>query len=199
MPKTVIPDAGLWGDIAGQFNGMFDELYDSAYAIEQVFTDFTTQSGAPIDTPKNVLFGAGLTSPNGIVSVDADGTFTQLKSGPLFVKQRVRLGRTGASGTSVSFFWAEISLDGGLNWVVIGTSVSLELTNANESKIFFDFSPINFPAGTKFRARWARSSTGSDFGQLQSATPSALLTSAGVPAAPTAQFTVYTLNSHTYV
>lgn len=199
MAKTTIPDAGLWSSIAGQLNGMFDELYMPGYTIENVFTDTTTQSGAPIDTPKTVLFGTGSTSPNGIVSVDASGVFTQLKGGPLLVKQRVRLGRTGASGTSIAFFWAEVSLDGGSTWVVVGTSVSLELTSASETKVFFDFSPINFPAGTKFRARWARSSTGSDFGQLQPATPSAALQALGAPIAPTAQFTIYTLDSYTYV
>lgn len=199
MPKTTIPESGLWSSISGQLNGMFDDLFLPGWSTENVFVDYTTQSGAPIDTPKTVLFGSGSTSPNGIVSVDANGVFTQLKSGPLAVKQRARLGRTGASGTSIAFFWAEISLNGGVTWATLGSAVSLELTSAAESKYFFDFSLINLPAGTKFRAQWARSSTGSDFGQLQAAAPSAALTAQGVPQAPSAQFTVYTQDSHTYV
>lgn len=36
------------------------------FTTEAVFTDFTTQSGSPVDTPRQVKYGVAGTSVNGI-------------------------------------------------------------------------------------------------------------------------------------
>lgn len=171
----------------------------TGWTIEDSFTDFTMQTGAPVDTPKTVKYGAAKTSPSGIVSVDASGIFTFNKTAALFAKSRIRAGRTGASGYSSIFFWAEISSDGGATWQVFGNSIDVQLTNSQESELFFDISAVIFPAGLKFRSRFARSSTGDDSGDLRTSAPSALLTTYGVPIAPSAQISIYRSTTYPYV
>lgn len=173
-------------------------LRRTGWTIEDSFTDFTTQSGSPVDTPVVVKYGAPKTSPNGIVSVDANGIFTFHKTATLFAKSRIRAGRTGAAGYSSIFFWAEISVDGGNTWQIFGNSIDVRLNNSEESDLFFDISAIVFPAGIKFRSMFARSSTGDDSGDLRSSTPSAALQSYGVPIAPSAQISIYRSTTYPY-
>lgn len=166
--------------------------------LEASFTDTTTQSGAPIDTPKQVKYGPALTSPSGIVSIDTLGTLTVLKTGPLFVKSRLRAGRTGASGISSIFFWVEISLDGGAVWNIFGNSIDIRLDNSTESDVFFDFSTLFLDKGIKLRSMFARSSTGDNSGDLIPSTPSAALQAYGVPIAPSAQISIYRSRDYLY-
>lgn len=166
---------------------------------EANFVDFTTQAGTATDTPRSVKYGAGQTSTNGIVNINADGTLTVLKGGPLQIKSRIRTGRTGGSGISHLFFWAEISVDGGSSYAIFGNSVMIPLDTANDSLVFLDIANGVFPAGVKLRSMFSRSSTGNDSGDLVPASPSAALQSAGVTAAPSAQLTVYRYLDQTYV
>lgn len=166
--------------------------------LEASFTDTTTQSGAPIDTPKQVKYGPALTSPSGIVSIDTLGTLTVLKTGPLFVKSRLRAGRTGASGISSIFFWVEIGLDGGAVWNIFGNSIDIRLDNSTESDVFFDFSTLFLDKGIKLRSMFARSSTGDNSGDLIPSTPSAALQAYGVPIAPSAQISIYRSRDYLY-
>lgn len=174
------------------------ELYSTGWTIEDSFTDFTLQVGSPIDTPKVVKYGNPKTSPNGIVSVDADGIFTFEKTAALFAKSRIRAGRSGASGFSSIFFWAEISVDGGVTWQVFGNSIDVQLNSSQESELFFDISAVIFPAGLKFRSMFARSSTGDNSGDLRPSTPSSALTAYGVPVAPSAQISIYRSTTFPY-
>lgn len=174
-------------------------LESTGWTIEDSFTDFTFQSGSPVDVPKTVRYGNAKTSPNGIVSVDNNGIFTFLKSAALFAKSRIRAGRAGASGYSSIFFWAEISVDNGATWQVFGNSIDVHLNNAQESELFFDISAVIFPAGLKFRSRFSRSSTGDDSGDLMISTPSTALSSYGVPVAPSAQISIYRSTTYPYV
>jgi hypothetical protein len=166
-------------------------LYDS-------FVDQTTQSGSPIDTPKQVKYGAARTSPGGLLSVDANGTLTILKGGPFLFKSRLRAARSGASGTSSLFFWVELSSNGGASWQILGNTIEIRLENANQQDVFFDFSSLTLPTGIKLRSMFARSSTGSDFGDLVPSIPSAALQAYGLTPAPSAQLSVYTNNDFYY-
>lgn len=173
-------------------------LNNHGFTTEAVFTDFTTQSGSPIDVPKQVKYGVANTSPNGIISVDTAGNVTILKSGPMFIKSRIRIGRTGASGYSDVFVWVEVSINGGASWAVFGNSVDVRLNNASEVEVFFDMSPVALPVGTILRSMFARSSTGDNSGDLVPASPSTTLATYGVPVAPSAQLTVYRSVSYNY-
>lgn len=176
-----------------------DNLTSTGWTIEDSFTDFTMQSGAPVDTPITVKYGPAKTSTSGIVTVDANGIFTFNKTAALFAKSRIRAGRSGASGYSSLFFWAEISTDDGATWQVFGNSIDVHLNNSTESELFFDISAVIFPAGLKFRSRFARSSTGDDSGDLKTSTPSALLSAYGVPMAPSAQISIYKSTTYPYI
>lgn len=165
---------------------------------EAIYTDTTTQTGA-LDALQVIKFGAGGASSAGIVSMDAAGIITALKSGPVLAKTRIRAGRVGAPGVSQIVFLAEASTDGGTTWAVLGNVANVNLENSAETDIFFDFSPVNLVTGLKIRQRFARSSTGSDFGDLTPFTPSAALQAAGVPIAPSAQLSVYRYEGYPYV
>ena len=173
-------------------------LENQAYTTEDNFVDTSTQAGI-LDTPQNVLYGALKTSPNGLVRVDADGVINILKGGPFAFKTRHHITRTGASGISKVFQWVEISVDDGVTWAINGNPVDVQLNGADDTSNFFDFATIEVPAGVKLRARFARSSTGADFGSLTPSAPSASLTSAGVPVVPSAQLTVYRVQGWEYV
>jgi len=177
-------------DFTSVLKGKLDGLDNQHYDLEDTFTDTTTQVGV-LDTPKNVLYGPLKTSPSGILRHNADGTIDVLKGGPLFIKTRHRVARTGATGVSRVFQWVEISTDNGASWQITGTPVAASLSGADESSLFFDGTPINLPTGAKIRARFARSSTGTDFGELRSASPSASLTTYGLGTSPSAQLSVY--------
>lgn len=175
-----------------------DSLSNQYYDLEDIFSDTTTQTGV-LDTPKNVLYGPVKTSPNSLVSVAADGVVSILKTGPYAFKTRHRVTRTGASGVSRVFQWIEISADGGSTWTITGVPVSIALSGADDDGTFFDFTPIFLPVGAKIRSRFARSSTGSDFGNLTPAVPSAALITYGLPSQPSAQLSVYREPNWEYV
>lgn len=166
--------------------------------LEATFLDTTTQSGAPVDTPIQVKYGPDSSPGLGIVSMSAVGTLTILKTGPLFIKSRLRVGRTGASGISSVFFWVEISLDDGATWNILGNSIDVRLDNSTESDVFFDFSTLFLTKGTKLRSMFARSSTGNNSGDLMPSTPSATLLAYGVQPAPSAQISVYRSRDYPY-
>lgn len=176
-----------------------DITFGGAWQLETEFTDITTQSGAPIDTPKTVIYGAAKTSPNNLISIDNSGVITFLKGGPFGAKTRHRVTRTGQAGTSSTWFWVELSFDGGSTWAVFGNAVDIRLSGSSDSRLFFDFSQVTLPAGTKARSRWARSSTGVDDGNLTSTLPSTALQALNVPVSPSAQIAFYRNTLYEYV
>ena len=181
------------------FVSEFQNPSSSFFSIEQDFIDLTTQSGAPIDTPKAVKFGNSLTTPNGLVSYNStNGFITVLKTGPYVFKTRARPQRTGSAGLSDTFFWIEASTDNGSTFSVLGNAVNVRLTTSSESALFFDLTPVYLPAGTILKSMWARSSTGADDVNLIPHTPSAALLALGVPASPSAQLTLYKSNNWIY-
>lgn len=173
--------------------GSAGEAKTVGYTPQGTFVSGDLQVGIT-DTPQTVTFGAGGTTDDGGAVIGADGIITVNDEGFWSVKQRFRAGRTGASGVSILFFWAEISVDGGANWAITGNSVSIPLDSSNDTSVFFDIANIQVPAGTKLRNRFARSSTGDDSGDLRVGVPSATLQAEGVPNAPSAQATFYKIN-----
>lgn len=168
------------------------------YSLYENFIDTTSQTGSPIDTPKQVKYGNAKTSPTGILSMDSSGTITVLRGGPLLLKSRLRASRTGSSGTTSMFFWVESSIDNGTTWGILGNPIDIQLENANQDDVFFDFSSLTLPTGIKLRSMFARSSTGTDYGDLTPSTPSSALQAYGLPIAPSAQLSVYKLNGYVY-
>lgn len=166
-------------------------LYDS-------YVDQTSQSGVTLDTPLQVKYGPARISTGGILEIDAAGTLTVLKGGPFLFKSRLRATRSGASGTSSLFFWVEISADGGASWQILGNSIDIKLETSNQQDVFFDFTSLTLPTGLKLRSMFARSSTGSNFGDLTPSPPSAALQAYGLPSAPSAQLSVYINNDFYY-
>lgn len=165
----------------------------TGYTSQGEFISEDLQVGA-LDTPQTITFGAGGTTANGGATVGADGIVTVNTALFWSIKQRFRAGRTGASGVSELFFWAEISIDGGVTWVILGTSVDIPLNSSSDTVVFFDLSNIQVPVGAKLRNRFARSSTGNDSGDLRARAPSAALQALGVQDAPSAQITFYAIN-----
>lgn len=163
------------------------------YTPQGTFVSGDLQTGIT-DTPQTVTFGDGGTTDDGGAVIGADGIITVNDNGFWSVKQRFRAGRTGASGVSILFFWAEISFDDGATWNIIGNSVSIPLDSSNDTSVFFDIANIQVPPGTKLRNRFARSSTGDNSGDLRVGVPSAALQAEGVPDAPSAQATFYKIN-----
>lgn len=162
------------------------------YGTDGNFLSTASQTGVS-DTPKTITFGAGGTTTSGAVSVAASGHITIVDAGYYSLKQRFRVSRTGASGVSQVFFWAEISVDSGATWNVTGNSVVVSLNASIDTTVFFDLANLDLPAGVQLRNRFARSSTGDDSGDLTSTAPSSTLTGLGVLMAPSAQITIYKL------
>lgn len=172
---------------------------DSAGAnLHEAFVDLTLQTGAPLDTPIQVKYGPAKTSPNSILSMDAAGTLTILKGGPFLFKSRLRASRSGAAGTSSLFFWVEISTNDGVSWSILGNTIDIRLENANQEDVFFDFSSLTLQKGIKLRSMFARSSTGTNYGDLTPSTPSLALQTYGLTTTPSAQLSVYTSNNYNY-
>jgi len=167
------------------------------YTPEGDFVSMVTQSGSPIDTPKVVSYGSNKQSNSGILDYN-NGVFTFLKSGTVGIKSRLRVGRTGASGVSHLFFWVEASVDGGSVWNKLGNSVNIHLDDSTETQTFFDMAFLVGVTGLKLRTMFARSSTGSDSGDLIASAPSAALIALGVMGAPSAQITIYKDSNQLY-
>lgn len=171
--------------------------YLGSWSQEAAFSDFTTQTGI-MDTPKTILFGPATVSPQGIISMDAAGIATVLRQGPLFGYTRFRVSRTGASGVSNIFLWVEVSLDGGTQWYPIGESASCSLNSSSDVTTILDLGYVTLPTGSKLRARFARSSTGSDSGDLIPLAVSTALANVGVPSTPSATSQYFTQNDFPY-
>lgn len=166
---------------------------------EESFTSLAQQDAAE-DVLTPIDFGESKTSPNGLISYDDTlKSFTSIKGGPFMAKTRCRARRIGGSaGESELFLQAQISTDN-VNWVNTGNPVDIALVDSKVIELFFDFSPVEFTAGLKFRQVFTRSSTGTDFGSFVSGIPSVPLQNLGIGTSPAAQFSVYRLKDYNYV
>lgn len=163
----------------------------SGYNTEGSFTSLVNQTGQT-DVPQAVSYGPTKDSDNSHISYnDTTKDFTINTTGYYSIKTRLRFGRTGAAGVSNIMNWAEVSVDGGSNWSVLGNAIEISLDSSIDKEIFLDSSQIYFPAGVKLRSMFARSSTGDDSGDLVTFTPSAALTTYGLQPSASAQSTIY--------
>ncbi len=71
--------------------------------------------------------------------------------------------------------------------------MDVTLNSSIDTVIFFVTALVYVEEGTLFRNRFARSGDGDDSGDLRPSSPSAALLALGVPIAPSAQVTIYTL------
>lgn len=170
------------------------------YRPVAAFIDLTTQipTGDTTDSLTTVLFGAGGVSADGVISVDSNGIFTNVKAGYWFLKARARVKRDGASQTSELFFQFYKRENSASPWVPLGESVDIELDNSKQTEVVLDESFFYGETGNQYYLGWARSSTGDNSGGLYSGTPSAALIAEGVQVAPSAQATIFTLANYNY-
>lgn len=169
----------------------------SYYISEQRFQDYTVQEPTALDTPTVVKYGPATTSPNGCVSVDANGVFEVLKGGPYLLKSNLRVSRSGAGGVSHIHLWVEAGVDG-INFAPVNVSIRIEVDTSAHDGHLFDSTPVFFPTGTYIRTMQARSSTGTNAGGLFSAYPSASLTTYGVGPDPSASLEWHILTGYDY-
>ena len=169
------------------------------WSLEDRFTDTSQQNAAGLNIPTTIKFGAPKSSVNGIVSVNAAGEFTLLKKGPLMVKTRANVGRTGTNGISNMFVWMETSINGGSTWQSYGNSGFVQLDTTSDQKTFLDFAMFDLPVGIFVRARFARDGSGVNDGSLVVDSPSSALATAGCPDSASAQLTAYKVTEFIYV
>ena len=182
--------------VGGKIVGTVDPLTGVAawLAVEGEFRDLTLQTGGPAaDVPRNVLYGAGGVTLNGIASVAASGEITILKAAPIMFKTRLRAGRIGAAGVSILIIWGEVSTDGGSVWVQLPNVSSINLSAATDTITFADIVPLTVLPGYKFRIRFARSSLGDNSGDLTPQAQPAGLNFLG--AVPSAYMSIYRFTS----
>ena len=170
------------------------------YRPVAAFVDITTQipTGNTTDTLTVVKFGAGGVSSDGVISVDSNGVFTNIKAGYWFLKARTRAKRTSASQTSELFFQFYKRLSSSDPWLPLGASVDIELDNARQTEVVLDESFFYGDIGNQFYLGWSRSSTGNNSGELVPGFPSAALSALDVQASPSAQATIFTLADYNY-
>lgn len=187
--------------VGGANESRVTELIESygVWEIEDSFTSFDQQDAAE-DVLTPLDFGNAKVSPNGLIEYDnANKYFRVLKSGCYFTKTRARAARIGGSaGESELFLQSQFSIDNGVNWVNTGNSVDVKLDDSRQVEVFFDFSPVYFPAGILVRQIFARSSLGTNFGSLIPGIPSVPLQNLGLSSSPAAQVSVYRLRDFNY-
>jgi hypothetical protein len=142
--------------------------YPAARLIpEGEYRSLVLQTGGPsVDVPRNVSYGPGGLSLTGIASVLANGEVDILKDASVVFSTRLRAQRTGAAGVSIVVIWGELSIDGGVNWIVLPNVSSINLSVADDTTVFYDVIPAKVLVGQKYRVRFARSSAGNNSGDL---------------------------------
>lgn len=164
-----------------QFNStnIIGELTVNGVPVEAGLTDTilidsrsvaATQSPSALDTPLQVEFGGPQTSANGEVTLSAAGRITFNEAGSYFLTSNFRLGRTGASGTSVilgQFFF---------NGVVIPQleGAAARITSANIVIPLSLTFVVTASAGDFIEVFIARDGSGNNSGGLFQFTPTTL-------------------------
>jgi len=170
-------------------------LENGRYVPTGFFNSYITQlpTGDLSDVVETVTFGAGGTTADGTVTLDANGIFTQLKPLSWFMKLRTRLTRTGAGSYAEVFFQLFRRDNDQSPWLPLGTSVDIELDTDRQVETIIDASFYGYAVGTQVKLTWARSSLGANAGELTPGTPSAALITAGISQAPSAQATIFSM------
>jgi len=129
-----------------------------------------SQLPSVVDTPLQVEFGGSQTSPGGEVSLSAAGRVTFNETGSYLITSNFRLGRTGASGTSVivgQFFYNGVAIP-----QLEGAAARID--NANLVVPLSLTFVIHATAGDFIEVFIARDSSGANSGGLFQFTPTTL-------------------------
>lgn len=174
------------------------ELTPNNYFEAGRFTDFTEQTAPLSDTRYPIMFGNGGSDDLGIITFDAAGTLTVNKAGPIGIKQRMRITRTGSNGVCHVLIQAQISVDGGSNWVAIGDTQHEQIDESRDTDIFLDISFLELIPGLKFRATWAVDGSGVNDAEMVVFTPTAALLADGFTEVGSTETVIYALRGYDY-
>jgi len=128
------------------------------------------QNPVGTNNPLTVTFGAAQGTPSDPIQVGADGVITVNETGLYQVRFSAQYGRSGSSGTSWLYFRTLIAFDG-VNFVQVGRTVLVKLSNANEDLSTQNLSTITLQQGWKTKVEIMRGSEGNDSGGLIATTP----------------------------
>ena len=184
-------------DVGGDRSLGWFMVSGSYYVSEQRFQDFTNQTAAGLDIPTVVKYGAATTSPNAMISVNAGGVFSVLKSGPYLLKSNLRIARTGMGGAAHIHLWIESSPDN-IVWTPLNVSIRITVDSTRTDDHLYDSSPVFFSSGTYIRTMFARDSSGANDGGLYSESPSATLLAYGVGPDPSASLEWHIMTGYNY-
>lgn len=122
------------------------------------------------DNPLTVTFGPAQGTPSDPIQVGADGVISVNQDGLYQVRFSAQYGRSGSSGTSWLYFRTMIAFDG-VNFVQVGRTVLVKLSNANEDLSTQNLSTIELQAGWKTKVELMRGSEGNNSGGLIATVP----------------------------
>lgn len=126
----------------------FAEIPEESFNVldELSSESVVSQTLDTVDTELQVAFGAADTSPNGSVSIAADGTVTFIEAGVYYVNVRALAGRSVSTSTST------LGFAGRANGTQVGATVPITLDNAADgfNISVADTSVVEVPAGTTY-------------------------------------------------
>ena len=128
------------------------------------------QNPVGTNNPLTVTFGPAQGGPSDPIQLDADGVITVNETGLYQVRFSAQYGRVGASGTSWLYFRTLIAFDG-VNYVQVGRTVLVKLSNANEDLGTQNISTIQLQQGWKTKVEIMRGSEGNNSGGLIATVP----------------------------
>lgn len=161
-------NAGGGGSARGQSaKPVFGEV---KYIEELRVVSDIDQNPVGTNSPLTVTFGPAQGTPSDPIQVGADGVISVNETGLYQVRFSAQYGRSGSSGTSWLYFRTLIAFDG-VNFVQVGRTVLVKLSNANEDLSTQSLSTIELQQGWKTKVEIMRGSEGNNSGGLIATTP----------------------------
>lgn len=120
-----------------------------------------------------ITFGAGATSADGNIGLNAGGILTVNTTliDDYFTDIQIRIARDTTAGEAQMLAWQEVSTDGGTVWnQTPGSHTQATVLGSSDTAVFRELAHARIPAGTvggtKFRFRFARWDSGANEGKL---------------------------------
>lgn len=130
-------------------------------------SDFNNQIPAGLNSNLQVTYGPAFGTVSDPVMLSAAGAFTFNEGGAYFVRFRVQVGRTGASGVSV------IHIRNKINGTPTQDVTTVKLADADQLHDIVFSAMVNVPTGAVLTTEIVRDPSGSNFGGLYTFAPSA--------------------------
>lgn len=149
-------------------NENFEELYQVLTLDDDLIigrSQALTQVPAGVDTPLQVEFGPAQNSPEGEISLNADGSILINEEGSYFFSAYLNTGRVGANGTSRLF--GRVLVSGVQPFSPVATLLDDAEVSIPQQFDFF----TTLPQGAIVTFELYRDSTGNDSGELRQFTP----------------------------